>query len=207
MWGQGAQLGCLTSEHFYRARIWGELWPVSRTGWRGSCWRPPEKLTGSFHHRWVLVFPCNLRGFTISFIFLWQTPSRILTSETYRHIPRNNQGMENTLKSALTGDLCPPASLVLSEYLFLARRKVCLAFTFQSSDTVPGMWFRQWGPTWWSALHSWGWSDPTLRTPSQKSPCFIPSFWSMCQIPGLDTCQEIIHMIASLFLTLFKNMQ
>lgn len=151
--GQGAQLGFLTSKHFYRARIWGELWPVSRKGWPGNCWRPPEKLTGSFHHQYILIFPVTSED---SFIFLWQTPSRILTSETYRHIPRNNQGMENTLKSAVTGDLCPPASLVLSEYLFLARHKVCLAFTFQSSDTVPGMWFRQWEPTWWSALHSWG---------------------------------------------------
>lgn len=33
----------------------------------------------------------------------------------------------------------------------------------------------------------------------------IPSCWSMRQIPGLDTCKEIIHMISSLFLTLFKK--
>lgn len=157
--GQGAQFGFLAPEHFYRASIWGELWPVPRRGWPGNFWRPLEKLTGSFHHWWILIFfpPGSAEDSPIpSFFFFWQTPSRTLTSENHRHIPRSNQGMEDTLKSAVTGNMCPLASLALSEYLFLARHKVCLAFTFQSSDTVPGMWFRQWGPDWWSALHSWG---------------------------------------------------
>lgn len=50
-----------------------------------------------------------------------------------------------------------------------------------------------------------GQGDFPLMTCSRWLPCSIPSFWSKCQIPGLDICKEIIHMIASLFLTLFLN--
>lgn len=88
--------------------------------------------------------------------------------------------------------------------IFSTGQRAFIAPAFHRSDTVPGMWFRQRktclvrGHTF--SRPGWCFSNVFLRLH-----CSTPSRWPMCQIPGLDTCKEIIHMIPSLFLTLFKK--
>lgn len=83
--------------------------------------------------------------------------------------------------------------------------RVFIAPVFWRSDTIPVMWFRQWGTDLMKCLESWGQGSFPPTTYSWWLPCSLQSLWSMCQIPGLDTCREIIHMTLACFWLCLKK--
>ena len=88
--------------------------------------------------------------------------------------------------------------------IFSTGQRAFIAPVFHRSDTVPGMWFRQW-KTCLMKGHTFSRPGRCFSNMFPRLHCSIPPCWLVCQIPGLDICKEIIHMVPSLFLTLFKK--